>query len=120
MELVVGLLFWLQFLPATRRIQRAWLAGTVAWIGAIPMAVVSVVWMLSPEVLYTPYLDIICRWDISPLSDQKWAGLAMFVAGVPIQLVGAWLLFSVANEPIETRADAPPGSGLPRRAPYSV
>jgi putative membrane protein len=92
LELVSGLLFWAQFLPATRRIRRAWLAGTVAWVGAMPMTVVALVWMLSPDVLYTPYLDVICRWNIPPLADQKWAGLVMFVAGVPVQFVGAWLI----------------------------
>jgi putative membrane protein len=92
LELLSGLLFWAQFMPATRRIRPAWLAGAVAWIGAMPMTVVSVVWMLSPDVLYTPYLDVICRWNIPPLVDQRWAGLVMFVAGVPVQLVGMSLL----------------------------
>jgi cytochrome c oxidase assembly factor CtaG len=92
LELLSGLLFWAQFMPATRRIRPAWLAGTVAWIGAMPMTVVAVVWMLSPDVLYTPYLDVICRWNIPPLVDQRWAGFLMFVAGVPVQLAGVWLL----------------------------
>ena len=92
MELLSGLLFWAQFMPATRRIARPWAAGALAWAGSIPMTVVAVVWMLSPDVLYTPYLDVICRWNISPLADQRWAGLVMFVAGVPLQLAGAWIL----------------------------
>jgi putative membrane protein len=33
LELLSGLLFWAQFMPATRRIRPAWLAGAVAWIG---------------------------------------------------------------------------------------
>ncbi|MDR3535465.1 MAG: cytochrome c oxidase assembly protein [Acetobacteraceae bacterium] len=92
LELVSGLLFWAQFMPATRCIRRGWLAGALAWVGAMPMTVVAVIWMLSPVVLYTPYLDVICRWNIPPLADQKWAGLVMFVAGLPIQLFGAWLI----------------------------
>jgi len=56
------------------------------------MTVVAVIWMLLPDVLYTHYLDVICRWNIPPLLDQRWAGLVMFVAGVPVQLVGVWLL----------------------------
>lgn len=99
MELLSGLLFWAQFMPATRRIRPVWLAGAVAWIGAMPMTVVAVVWMLSPDVLYTPYLDVICRWNIPPLVDQRWAGLLMFVAGVPVQLVGLWLLLSHMIDP---------------------
>jgi len=99
LELLSGLLFWAQFMPATRRIRPAWLAGAVAWIGAMPMTVVAVVWMLSPDVLYTPYLDVICRWNIPPLLDQRWAGWLMFVAGVPVQLVGVWLLLSHGIDP---------------------
>jgi len=97
LELLSGLLFWSQFMPATRRIRPAWLAGAVAWIGAIPMTVVAVVWMLSPDVLYTPYLDVVCRWNIPPLIDQRWAGFVMFVAGVPVQLVGVWLLLGSSH-----------------------
>jgi cytochrome c oxidase assembly factor CtaG len=97
LELLSGLLFWAQLMPATRRIRPAWLAGAVAWIGAIPMTVVAVVWMLSPDVLYTPYLDVVCRWNIPPLIDQRWAGFVMFVAGVPVQLVGVWLLLGSSH-----------------------
>jgi putative membrane protein len=92
LELLSGLLFWAQFVPATRSIRQRWLAGALAWIGAMPMTVVAVVWMLSPTVLYTPYLDVICQWNVPPLVDQRWAGFLMFVAGVPVQLVGIWLL----------------------------
>ena len=97
LELLSGLLFWAQFMPATRRIRPAWLTGAVAWIGAIPMTVVAVVWMLSPDVLYTPYLDVVCRWNVPPLIDQRWAGFVMFVAGVPVQLVGVWLLLGSSH-----------------------
>ena len=96
-ELLVGLLFWAQILPATRSIRRGWVAGLLAWLGSIPMMVVAVVWMLSADVLYTPYLDVICIWNVPPLVDQKWAGLVMFVAGVPLQLVGTWLLLDIGG-----------------------
>lgn len=94
LELLSGLVFWAQFMQPTRRIRRSWLAGTLAWVGAIPMTVVALVWMLAQDVLYTPYLDVICRWDVPPLLDQKWAGFVMFVAGVPLQLMGVWLLLA--------------------------
>jgi cytochrome c oxidase assembly factor CtaG len=116
LELLSGLLFWAQFMPATRRIRTAWLAGAVAWIGAMPMTVVALVWMLSPDVLYTPYLDVICRWNIPPLVDQRWAGLVMFVAGVPVQLVGVWLLLGLGAPRIgpTTGMPAPQSSGRER------
>ena len=99
LELLCGLLFWAQFMPATRSIKAGWLAGSLAWIGAMPMTVVAVIWMLSPDVLYTPYLSVICRWNISPILDQRWAGLLMFVAGVPVQLVGGWVLIGSLLNP---------------------
>jgi len=98
LELVSGLLFWAQFMPATRSIRPGWLASAVAWIGAMPMTVVAVVWMLSPGVLYTPYLNVICRWNVPPLVDQRWAGFLMLVAGVPVQLVGVWLLLDSGRD----------------------
>jgi cytochrome c oxidase assembly factor CtaG len=106
LELLAGLLFWAQFMPATRRIRSAWRAGALAWIGAMPMTVVAVVWMLSPDVLYTPYLDVVCRWNIPPLSDQRWAGFVMFVAGVPVQLVGVWLLLGSSHRIDPASSDA--------------
>jgi len=115
LELLSGLLFWAQFMPATRRIRPAWLAGAVAWIGAMPMSVVAVVWMLSPDVLYTPDLDVICRWNIPPLVDQRWAGLVMFVAGVPVQLVGMWLLVGSSHRNRSKQRSGRPRKGKPHR-----
>jgi putative membrane protein len=97
LELVSGLVFWAQFMPATRSIRRDWLAAVVAWLGGMPMTIVALVWMLSPVVLYTPYLDVICRWDVPPLMDQRGAGLVMFVAGLPLQAVGAWLILGLGR-----------------------
>ena len=97
LEFLTGTMFWAQFTPSTRSIQRDWLAGLVAWLGGIPMTVVALVWMLSPVVLYTPYLDVICRWDVPPLADQRWAGLVMFAAGLPLQAMGAWLVLSLSR-----------------------
>ena len=104
-ELASGLLFWAQLAPATRRL-RPWWAALFAWAGSVPMTVVAVIWMLSPRVLYTPYLNVVCRWDVPPLLDQKWAGLVMFVAGFPLQLAGTWMLLYPPE---------PPPAGLPRQ-----
>jgi len=90
--LVSGVLFWGQIFPATQGLQAPWQIALLAWGGSIPMTVVALVWMLSPDVIYTPYLNVICRWDIPPLADQKWAGFIMFVAGVPLQIAAAWRL----------------------------
>jgi len=90
--LIAGVLFWGQIFPATQSLRTPWQVALLAWGGSIPMTVVALVWMLSPDVIYTPYLDVICRWDIPPLADQKWAGFVMFVAGVPLQIAAAWRL----------------------------
>lgn len=92
LELATGLMIWGQMLPATRRLPHGWQVATLVWIASLPMGAVAVVWMLAPRVLYAPYLDVICRWNLPPLLDQKWAGLVMLVAGIPMQLAATWLL----------------------------
>lgn len=90
--LLTGLLVWAQLLDGSRAIARRWLAGIWGWVAGLPMMVVAAVWVWSGHVLYTPYLDVLCLWNLSPLDDQHYAGLAMFAAGLPLQLRAAWLL----------------------------
>lgn len=90
--LLGGLMMWAQLLEGSRGIRRRWLAGLVGWLASLPMMLVAAVWVWSPSVLYMPYLDVLCLWNLSPLQDQHYAGLAMFVAGLPLQLRAAWLL----------------------------
>ena len=59
------------------------------------MTAVAVVWVSAPDVIYTPYLDVICRWDIPPLLDQRWAGFVMLLAGMPLQLTSVALLLGL-------------------------
>lgn len=92
LELAAGLLAWMQLDPALRRLRADWRAGLFAWVCAVPMSVVAVVWMLADHVLYAPYLDVICRWDVTPLQDQRWAGFVMLLAGLPLQIAGIWML----------------------------
>ncbi len=95
LELVVGLMIWGQLFQTTSHLQRGWHAALLGWLASLPMTAVAVVWMLAPRVLYTPYLDVICRWDIPPLADQRWAGFVMFLAGVPLQLAATWRLVAI-------------------------
>jgi putative membrane protein len=62
----------------------------------MPMTVVALAWMLSSNVIYTPYLDVICRWDIPPLADQNGRASSRSYPAL-LQLAAAWLL--VAAEP---------------------
>lgn len=95
LELLAGLMIWGQLFQATSQLRRGWHAALLSWLASLPMTAVAVVWMLAPRVLYTPYLDVICRWDIPPLADQRWAGFVMFVAGVPLQLAATWRLIAL-------------------------
>ncbi len=97
LELLSGLMLWALLMPATRGAGPGWQVGLAAWLGSLPMMAVALVWMLSAEVLYTPYLDVICRWDVPPIVDQRWAGLVMLVAGLPLQAVGAWMVLGLGG-----------------------
>ena len=90
--LLGGLMMWAQLLDGSRGIRRRWLAGLVGWLAGLPMMLVAAVWVWSSQVLYMPYLDVLCLWNLSPLQDQHYAGLVMFVAGLPLQLRAAWML----------------------------
>ena len=90
--LLAGLLVWAQLLDGSRAIGHRWLAGIWGWLAGLPMMVIAAVWVWSGHVLYSPYLDVLCLWNLSPLDDQHHAGLVMFAAGLPLQLRAAWLL----------------------------
>jgi len=101
LELIAGLLVWAQLLPATRGHPTDWKAGLFAIAVGVPMTVVAAVWMMSSHVLYAPYINVICLWNFTPLENQRWAGFAMFIAGIPLQLRGVWLLLGLSSaEPV--------------------
>ncbi len=92
LELGAGLLLWAQILPGTSRFEDDRSAGVFAIAMGVPMTAVAVVWMTSPHVLYSPYLNVLCLWNLTPLQDQRWSGFVMLTLGVPMQLRGVWLL----------------------------
>lgn len=60
--------------------------GSRGWFGllaALPMMAVAAVWLYSPKVLYTPYTNALCLWNLSPLQNQQWSGWIMMIAGLP-------------------------------------
>ena len=97
LELLTGLALWGQITPATRQIRSNLHLGLMVWLASLPMSAVAVIWMLAPRVLYTPFLDVMCRWNLPPLLDQKWAGLIMFAAGMPMQFSAAWVLLGLSR-----------------------
>jgi cytochrome c oxidase assembly factor CtaG len=95
LALLSGLMLWAQIVPATRRVKADWIVGSLAWFGAMPMTAVALIWMLEPHPVYVPYRHPGFRWETlldQPLADQHWAGLAMLLAGLPLQFVGVWLI----------------------------
>ena len=94
LELLAGLLVWAQLVTGPRRIGEDWKAGLFAIAVGAPMNIVDAVWMMTPHVLYTPYLNVICLWNLTPLQDQQWSGFAMLAAAVPLQLAGTWRLLA--------------------------
>lgn len=110
LELATGLMIWGQLAPQTRQIRSDWRLALLVWLASLPMSAVAVVWMLAPRVLYTPYLDVICRWNMPPLVDQKWAGLIMFAAGVPLQLGAAWVLLGLSQADVIGRRTSEAGT----------
>ena len=95
--LISGLMFWAQMLAGSTSLSQRWIAGLYGWLGSLPMMIIAAVWVWSAQVLYTPYLDVLCLWNLSPLDDQHYAGLVMFAAGLPLQLRAAWLLIMPAE-----------------------
>ncbi|WP_449370571.1 cytochrome c oxidase assembly protein [Thiomonas sp.] len=96
--LASGLMFWAQLLPGCSSLAHRWVAGLYGWLGSLPMMIIASIWVWSGHVLYTPYLDVLCLWNLSPLDDQHYAGLVMFIAGLPLQLRAAWLLIMPGDE----------------------
>ena len=92
LALLAGLALWAQLLPGSSGFARGWHAGLFGWAASLPMMGVAAAWVWSDHVLYTPYLDVLCLWNLSPLADQHYAGLVMFATGMPLQLRCAWLL----------------------------
>lgn len=91
-EFIIGVMFWTQLLPASKSITPSWPTGLYGWLGGTPMMVVGLVWLWSSHVFYAPYLNVICEWNITPLEDQRWAGVLMIIFGIPLQLRSIWVL----------------------------
>ncbi|THF68254.1 cytochrome c oxidase assembly protein [Deinococcus sp. Arct2-2] len=97
--LLSSLMVWAVVLRPLPAVQPATI-GSRGWFGllaALPMMTVGMVWLYSPAVLYTPYVNALCLWNLTPLDNQQFSGWIMMLAGLPalalafIQLF-AWLI----------------------------
>ncbi|UBV43234.1 cytochrome c oxidase assembly protein [Deinococcus taeanensis] len=97
--LLSSLLVWSVILRPLPSVQPADI-GSRGWFGllaALPMMAVASVWLYAPRVLYTPYVNALCLWNLTPLQNQQLSGWVMMLAGLPalalafIQLF-AWLV----------------------------
>jgi len=92
LELGFGLLFWAQAFPWTRQIRGDVALAGYLTLGNLPMMCVAVIWMTSGALLYAPYVDIVCLWNLTPLEDQHYAGFIMLLSSLPMQIIAAWYL----------------------------
>lgn len=97
--LLSSLMVWGVVLRPLPSVQPATI-GHRGWFGllaALPMMSVAAVWLYSPRVLYTPYVNALCLWNLTPLQNQQISGWIMMLAGFPaltlafIQLL-MWLI----------------------------
>lgn len=83
--LLSSLMVWgviLRPLPSVQPVR----VGSRGWFGllaALPMMAVASVWLYAREVLYTPYVNALCLWNLSPLQNQQYSGWIMMMAGMP-------------------------------------
>lgn len=83
--LLSSLMVWSVILRPLPAVQPAGI-GSRGWFGllaALPMMAVASVWLYVPRVLYTPYVNALCLWNLSPLQNQQWSGWIMMLAGLP-------------------------------------
>ncbi|WP_339096514.1 cytochrome c oxidase assembly protein [Deinococcus sp. VB142] len=83
--LLSSLMVWGVVLRPLPTVQPAGI-GSRGWFGllsALPMMSVAAVWLYAPKVLYTPYVNALCLWNLSPLQNQQYSGWIMMVAGLP-------------------------------------
>ncbi|GGO27553.1 cytochrome c oxidase assembly protein [Deinococcus humi] len=83
--LLSSLLVWSVILRPLPNVQPAGMGsrGGFGLLAAIPMMAVASVWLYAPQVLYTPYVNALCLWNLSPLQNQQLSGWIMMLAGLP-------------------------------------
>ncbi|PTA67819.1 cytochrome c oxidase assembly protein [Deinococcus arcticus] len=110
--LLTSLLVWSVVLRPLPSVQPAGM-GSRGWFGllsALPMMAVASVWLYAPKVLYTPYVNALCLWNLTPLQNQQLSGWIMMVAGLPALALAFVQLFAWLIRLTE-------GQGLPPEAP---
>lgn len=107
--LLSSLLVWGVVLRPLPTVQAAGVGnrGGFGLLAALPMMAVAAVWLYSREVLYTPYVNALCLWNLTPLQNQQISGWIMMIAGLPamalafVQLM-MWLLALADGEGNQT------------------
>lgn len=83
--LLSSLLVWSVILRPLPAVQPATI-GSRGWFGllaALPMMAVASVWLYTPRVLYQPFVNALCLWNLTPLENQQISGWIMMLAGLP-------------------------------------
>lgn len=110
--LLSSLMVWSVILRPLPAVQPASI-GSRGWFGllsALPMMAVASVWLYAPRVLYTPYVNALCLWNLTPLQNQQFSGWIMMLAGLPALALAFIQLFMWLIKLSE-------GQGMPPRPP---
>lgn len=93
--LLSSLLVWSVILRPLPNVQPAGMGsrGGFGLLAALPMMAVASVWLYAPNVLYTPYVNALCLWNLSPLQNQQLSGWIMMLAGLPAMALAFIQLF---------------------------
>ncbi|GGL68849.1 membrane protein [Deinococcus aerolatus] len=108
--LLSSLMVWSVILRPLPGVQPASMGsrGGFGLLAAIPMMAVASVWLYAPNVLYTPYVNALCLWNLSPLQNQQLSGWIMMLAGIPALALAFIQLFQWLVELSGGNEAAPP------------
>jgi putative membrane protein len=122
---VAGLLFWWPVIPPWPAVAECprWSIVLYLFLATLPCDALSAFLAFCGRVVYTPYLAVPRRFDVSPLQDQEFAGALMWVFVTFAYLIPAVLLTmrllsdSTAAEQSQTSARS--CDTAPQRLPHS-
>ncbi|THF86871.1 cytochrome c oxidase assembly protein [Deinococcus sp. KSM4-11] len=119
--LLSSLLVWSVILRPLPAVQPAGI-GSRGWFGllaALPMMSVASVWLYTPRVLYQPFVNALCLWNLTPLQNQQLSGWIMMLAGLPALALAFIQLFQWLVGLTETQGLPParPAPGQPPEPP---
>jgi putative membrane protein len=102
-----GLLFWWPVIPSWRNVSRThgWSSPLYLFLATLPCDALSAFLTFCDRVVYRSYMDVRGPLSISPLQDQEWAGVLMWVFVTFIYMTPAVLITVRILSPRRLRLD---------------